>query len=151
MPLKGLIQPDHIPVNKYELIVVGIPIAIAFTTISGMEIEVPAVDLPDRTKATGGQLGTTQFTAQVPMHHTAQTAALETWFFECQDPVSPLYKKAATLTHLSGTGNISRGYSALGIWISKRKLPDLAWADDGEMAVQEYTFEVDSLLPIPAI
>ena len=38
MPLKGLIDPDHIPVNKYELAVIGLP-TIQFTSISGMEVK----------------------------------------------------------------------------------------------------------------
>ena len=62
MPLKGLIDPDHIPVNKYELNIVGMP-TIVFTSVSGLETEVAAIDLPDRTKATGGQPTAAELTA----------------------------------------------------------------------------------------
>ena len=147
MPLKGLINPDHIPVNKYELSVIGLP-TIQFTSISGMEIDVAVIELPDRTKATGGQLGTTQLVVQVPMHHVGQIAAMEVWFQESQDPVTITYKKAATLTHFSGSGDISKNYSMLGVWVSKRKLPDLAFDNSGDMAVGEYTIEVDTVLPL---
>lgn len=147
MPLKGLIDPDHMPVNKYELAVVGLP-TIQFTSVTGMEIDVGVVELPDRTKATGGQLNTSQLVVQVPMHHTAQIAAMEVWFQEGQDPVVATYKKASTLSHFSGTGNIARNFSMLGVWISKRKLPDLAFDNAGDMAVTEYTLEVDSIIPL---
>ena len=147
MPLKGLIDPDHIPVNKYELAVIGLP-TIQFISVSGMEIDVGVVELPDRTKATGGQLNTSQLVVQVPMHHSAQIAAMEVWFQECQDPVTITYKKACTLTHFSGTGEIQRNYSMLGVWVSKRKLPDLSFENAGDMAVGEYTLEVDSILPL---
>ena len=148
MTLKGLIDPDHIPVNKYELAVVGLP-TIQFTSLSGMEIDVGTIELPDRTKASGGQLNTSQLTVQVPMHHTAQIAAMELWFQGGQDPIVITYKKACTLTHLSGSGEIKRAYSMLGTWISKRKLPDLAFDNAGEMSVVEYTLEVDSIIPLP--
>jgi hypothetical protein len=148
MPLKGLIDADHIPVNKYELSVVGLLADVVFTKVSGMEVEVAPVDLPDRTKATGGQLGTSELTVEVPMHHGSQIAAMELWFQEGQDPVTITYKKAATLTHFSGSGAISKNYSMLGVWISKRKLPDLSFEDAGAMAVAEYTLQVDTILPL---
>ena len=148
MPLKGLIDPDHIPVNKYELAVIGLTANVVFTKISGMEIDVGVVELPDRTKASGGQLNTAQITVEVPMHHAPQIAAMELWFQEGQDPVVITYKKAATLTHFSGTGEISKNYSMLGVWCSKRKLPDLSFEDAGAMAVAEYTLEIDTVLPL---
>ena len=36
MVMQGTVQPGHIPVNNYELIVVGLP-PIVFSTISGLE------------------------------------------------------------------------------------------------------------------
>lgn len=148
MPLKGLIDPDHIPVNKYELNVVGMP-TIVFTSVSGLETEVAAIDLPDRTKATGGQPTAAELTVRVPMHHQVQILAMDVWFGEAQDPVTITYKKAGTLVHQSGSGAIAKTYSLIGIWCSKRKLPDLAFDDDGAMAEVEYTLCVDSVIAVP--
>lgn len=147
MALKGLIQPDHIPVNKYELTIVGMGNVI-FTTVSGLETEVAAIDLPDRTKATGGQPSAAELTVTVPMHHASEINLMDVWFGEAQDPVTITYKRAGVLTHSSGTGDIVQQYSLIGIWCSKRKLPDLAFDDDGAMAEVEYTLNVDSVIKL---
>lgn len=147
MPLKGLIDPDHIPVNKYELNVVGLP-PIVTTSVSGLETEVAAIELPDRSKATGGQSSSAELTVRVPMHHSNQILAMDTWHDEAQDPVTITYKKAATLVHQSGSGAVQKQYSLLGVWCSKRKLPDLAFDDDGAMAEVEYTLHVDSVIAL---
>ena len=101
--MKGDVQPDHIPVNKYQLIVVGLP-PLYFHQISGIEEELERTTLPDRTSASGGNTGPVEFTVMHPMHHAIEEAALEAWFQEGQDPVSPTYKKPATLIHLSNSG-----------------------------------------------
>ena len=147
MGIKAVLNPDHIPTNKYQLIIVGMP-AITFTTISGMELEVDMVDLPDRTRATGGNPKAVEFTAEMPMHHAIELAAMEIWMEEAQDPVSLTYKKAGTLIMTSGSGDIIKTYSMIGIFCSKRKLPDLSFESEGDMAVVEWTFQVDTLLPI---
>lgn len=145
--LKASLQPDHIPVNKFSLAIVAV-VPLTFTTVSGLEEEIDKVTLPDRTAATGGNSKPIEFTGTTPLHHTVENAALEVWFNEAKDPVSSTYKKAATLTLTSGTGAIKRRYTVLGLWISKRKLPDLDMANDGDLAVAEWTFSADSLVPI---
>jgi len=75
-------------------------------------------------------------------------AAWEAWFKEGQDPVSPLYKKAGTLVHPSISGGTLRTYSVVGVFVKKRKLPDLNMKGEGEMAVVEWTLSVDDVLPI---
>ena len=145
--MKGDIQPDHIPVNKFQLIVVGLP-PIHFTQLSGIEEELDVTDLPDRTKATGGNTQPVEFTAMTPLHHTVERAALEAWFQEGQDPVSPTYQKAASLIHSSIGGGSLATFSLIGLFISKRKLPDLDTANEGEMAVVEWTFNANDLLPV---
>jgi hypothetical protein len=147
MPIKATLQPDHIPTNKYQLIVVGLP-PVTFTKISGIEVEVDTVDLPDRTRASGGNAKAVEFTAEMPMHHTIEMAAMEIWFTEGQDPVSLTYKKAGTLIHTSGSGAVLRTYSLIGIFCSKRKLPDLDFESEGDMATIEWTFQCDTVLPI---
>ena len=145
--MKGKIQADHMPVNKYELFVIGL---IPFTaiTVSGLEDELQVVDLPDRTKASGGNRGPSEITVTFPMHHLVEQAALELWYAESQDPVSPLYKKIATLIHKSNSGAAFRSYTLMGMFPSKRGLPDLDMANEGEQAVVEWVFQVDDVLPI---
>lgn len=147
MPLKGQIQPDHIPNNKYSLRVVGL-VEIIFTEISGLEEVLDVVDLPDRTRASGGNSQAFEFTAILPLHHDIAYFAMEAWLVEGKDPVSSTYKKSATLTLTSGTGLKKRSYTITGLWVSGRKLPDLSFENEGEMAVAEYTFQADEVLPI---
>lgn len=144
MTIKGSIQPDHIPVNKYTLFIIGL-LPITFTSVSGLEKEVPAVDLPDSTRASGGTPSASELTCMMPMHHTAERLAMELWFGEGQDPVTSTYKKPGTLIMTSGTGGKVATYSLLGTWVSKRKLPDLAMDNDGDMAVIEWTLQVDDV------
>ena len=145
--MKGAIRADHIPVNKYQLLILGLP-PLTPTEVSGMEDELQTVDLPDRTKASGGTRGPTEFTMTIPLHHTLERLACEAWFIEGQEPVLPSYKKPGTLLMQSLSGAIVASHSLIGAFISKRVLPDLELAGDGEMAVVEYTVMVDDLLPL---
>lgn len=145
--MKGAINQDHIPVNKYQLIILGLP-PLTPTEISGMEDELQTTDLPDRTRASGGNRGPTEFTMMIPMHHTVERLACEAWYQEGQEPVVPSYKKAGTLIMKSLSGQNAVTHSLVGAFISKRTLPDLEMENDGEMAVVEYTVSVDDVLPL---
>lgn len=145
--MKGEINPDHMPINKYTFQVIGL-IPFTATKVSGIEDTLEVIELPDRTMASGGNRKATEFTAMVPMHHTAEQAALELWFRESQDPVSPGYKKACTLTHESLSGNNTRTFSLAGVFPKKRKLPDLEQKAEGDTAETEWTFSVDDVLPL---
>ena len=147
--MKGDIKADHIPLNKYQLVVLGTVVPFfTFTEISGIEEELETVDLPDRTVATGGQTKSVEFTAKCPLHHLAKQAALELWYSQGKDPVDPAYKKAATLIHMSGSGSVLRTYSLSGVFLSKRALPDLSMENEGELATNEWTFKADEIYPI---
>lgn len=147
MSLKGQIQPDHIPNNKYELNIIGL-VPITVTKISGLESEVAGVELPDRTMATGGQRGTSEASIEVPNHHTVDIAAMELWFEEGVDPVTPTYKKAGTLVQISNTGAVRRSWALTGVWVKARSLADMEMGDDGEMSVNSYTLSIDDITPI---
>ena len=67
--MKGVINPDHIPVNKWQLIVVGLP-PLTITEQSGIEDELETTELPDRTIASGGNRKSAEFTIMIPTHHT---------------------------------------------------------------------------------
>ncbi len=145
--MKGEIQPNHIAVNKYELLVLGAP-TLVFTEISGMDSETPTVDLPDRTTASGGEELPGEFTAMMPMHHTVQILFMDLWLQEGRDPVSPFYKKVATMLWKSIDNQVAKTYQALGLFVSKRSTPDAEKGNDGDLALVEYTFKYDSLQPI---
>ena len=145
--MKGEIKPDHMPVNKYTLAVIGI-IPITATEVSGIEEELETTELPDRTIASGGNTKAFEFNIMVPMHHKAEQVAMELWFRESQDPVSPTYKKPVTLTHESLSGNASSNYSLGGVFPKGRNLPDLEKLNEGEIAQVEWVMSGDSILPI---
>jgi hypothetical protein len=145
--MKGEIQPDHIPVNKFQFRVAGL-FDLAPVTCSGLEEELNVVDLPDRTRASGGQKNPTEFEIGIPMHHTVQMAALELWLKESSDPVLPTYKKPCTLVFTSISGRGGRNYTLVGVFPRKRALPDLDKANDGEMAVAMWTMSVDYIIPL---
>lgn len=145
--MKGTIQADHIPVNKYEFLVAGL-LPLTVTHVSGIEDELQTTDLPDRTRASGGNRGPTEFTIMMPAHHTLEQAAMEVWYRESQDPVSPTYKKPVTLVMDSLSGKGGRSFTLVGVFPRKRKLPDLEMKNDGEMAEVEWTMSADDVIPI---
>ena len=143
--MKFSIRDDHIPVNKYRMDVAGI-IPITFTTIGSFDIERDTVDLPDRTKASGGRSKAGEVEVKVPMHHYDQVAAMDAWFAEGLDPVSPTYKKVATMTLLSLTSLGQRSSTVIGANVSKKADPDKEMNDDGNMAEMAYTICWDDVI-----
>lgn len=145
--MKGTIQPDHMPVNKFELRVGGL-VDLNAITISGIEEAIERVVLPDRTAATGGQKQPGEFTLEIALHHDLEVAALEAWYKEAQDPVLPTYKKPCTLVHKSLSGIKFRHFTLIGVWVSGRKLPDLDKENEGELARNQYTMSYDDIIPL---
>lgn len=147
MAIRGSIKEDHIPLNKFKLKVTGLP-NLTFTKIGGLEEELETVTLPDRTTATGGNTKAIEFDAELPLHHTVEVAAIEAWWKECRDPVSPTYKKAGTLIQESGSGQIRRTWALTGLYPKKRATPDLDIENEGEMAVLALSFVADTMDPV---
>jgi hypothetical protein len=144
--MKGAIQPDHIPKNKYSLKVVGLP-PITFTFVGSLEEELEKVDMPDRTAASGGNTKSTEFNVRHPTHHVAERIAMENWFHEGQDPVSPNYKKVGTLTKQSISGMAIASYVLQGLFVWKRVTPDLEMSNEGELDELEWSMSVDTIIP----
>lgn len=144
--MKGDIKSDHIPVNKYQLLVAGMP-PLTCVELSGLEDELVTTELPDHTIATGGQHMASEFTISIPEHHVLEQMAMETWFAESTDPVLPSYKKGAALVVSSISGNIIVTKSLIGVFPKKRTSPDREMANEGEMALVEWTLSVDQILP----
>lgn len=145
--MKGSIKPNHIPVNKFKLLMVGLP-EITCTSFSSLEEELQTVDLPDRTRASGGNTNPSEVDIMVPLHHTVEIAAMEAWMKESQDPVTPTYKKAGALV-LESVGLLgpTRTYNLVGVFPTKRALPDLEMENEGEMAQVTFTLSIDQILP----
>lgn len=145
--MKGQIQPNHIRDNNYSFSVLGL-INLTAVEISGIEDTLQTVNLPDRTVASGGNREATEVTLKLPMHHAAEDAAMELWYRESQDPVSPTYKKPATLTYNAGAAGRSRSYTLVGVFPKKRILPEASMESEGEMAVVEWVLSIDDVEPI---
>jgi len=145
--LKGTIEADHIPKHKYQLVVVGLP-TLDLTYVSGIEDTLDVVDLPDRTKASGGRRGPVEMTVRLPLHHTVQQAAMEAWYREGQDPVLPTYKKPATLIWESLTGTRVRSFSFPDLFVGKRVTPEGEMSNEGEMTETEWMLHASDILPI---
>ena len=73
---------------------------------------------------------------------------MDLWVQEGRDPVSPLYKKVATMLWKSIDNQVAKSYQLLGLFASKRATPDAEKGNDGELALVEYTFKYDSMIPI---
>jgi len=144
--VKGVLAPDHIPKNKYQLLIRGLP-PITFTAVAGLEEELEAVDLPDRTKASGGNTKPIEFTARMPTHHVTERIAMETWFRECQDPVLPSYKKIGTLVKQSISSLATVSYMLHGLFLTKRGTQDLEMENEGELDEIEWTLSADQIIP----
>lgn len=143
--MKGVLLPDHIPLNKYELTIVGMP-RFTFTQIDGLEEELEAVDLPDRTAASGGNTKPLEFKASLPLHHQIEQIAMENWFLSSQDPVAIDYKKQGTMLYRSISGLIVKSFLIVGIFPFKRKTGDVEMSNEGELHVIEWTFKGDRII-----
>lgn len=144
--MKGVLQPDHIPLNNYQLRVRDLP-DITFVSIGGLEKELENVDLPDRTAASGGHTKAGKFVAKVPLHHLTEIAALEQWLEDSKDPVAPDYKKSGTLIFPSISGNVRKQYVIVGLFPCLQKGADVEMSNEGEEHEQEWTFRYDDYMP----
>lgn len=142
MSLKNKIQPDHAPINKYELQILGLP-KITFTKVSGMEQEVKKTNMPDMTAVSGGESESFEITAEIPLHHDAEIQAIEDWHDEGKDPVQLTYKKSGTMEYKRASGVTARAYALIGVWIPKLKYPDADMSDSETPAMLEITMSID--------
>jgi len=148
MTLKGTIATGHAPINKYEFSVETLP-ALIFTTVAGIEQETGGTVLPDKTKASGGEQEPFEMTCELPLHHVAEVAAIESWFKEAKDPVTATYKKTGTMLYYDIHGAVVKAISLSGVWVTKVKYPDTEMGnEEGEMGLLEVTMSVDDQAPI---
>jgi len=144
--MKGDIRDDHIPVNKFSLMVVGMP-ALTVTELSGIEIELQTTTLPDRTVRSGGNTLPVEFTAKMVLHHLEQSVAMNLWFEQAKSSL-PGYLRTATLIAFSASGSILRSWAITNMFPSKDAVPDFDMNNEGEYAGDTWTFKADDVLPI---
>ena len=129
------------------MLVLGLP-SIVFTKAGGAEQEVGSTDLPDKTKASGGQPEPFDIECELPLHHSSEVEAIEEWYDQGKDPVSPLYKKTATMLYKAQDDTVVKALSYMGAWISKLKYPDGEMENSGDMGVLVVTISVDDYAPL---
>jgi hypothetical protein len=147
--MKSVLQPEHVARNRYEMIVLGMP-SFTFTKLTGIEQALDVVDLPDRTKASGGRAQAGTMGAAIPAHHTLEYAAMLAWIEDAKAPVGENYKKTATII-LKPIGNSvakTRTITVLGVWPSKKAISDQEMDNDGEMTELEVDLNFDDMLPV---
>jgi len=143
MTLKNLVQSNHSPINKYELDVAGLP-KLIFTKAGGVEQETGKTTLPDKTSASGGEQEPFEIECELPLHHAAEVAAIETWYKQGKHPVQEGYKKDCTMVYKRIDDSIAKTLAYIGTWVSKLKYPDADMSNaDGEMAVLTVTLTCD--------
>jgi hypothetical protein len=148
MPLKGIILPGHIPVNKYQLIFPTLPPLIV-TKLSGLEEELEKAEMPDRTIQSQGNTKAVEMTIELCMHHHIEQAGMELWYQESKDPVTPGYKKDGVLIHLSSSlVGLPRPFSLEGTFPMSRKTPEMDMSNDSDAAVIEWGLSIDNVEPI---
>ncbi len=145
--MKGVIEAGHIPVNKWAFKVLGAP-PLTITEQSGIEDELEVAELPDRTVASGGNRKAIEFDLTMPEHHAVEQLYMEAWYKSSQDPVTPDYKRPATLIHYDIHGTAKRTWTILGVFPKKRGTADREMADEGQMASVVWTMSGDDIEPI---
>ena len=144
--MKGKIQANHVSKNNYELQSDRLP-PITFIEVGDITETLDKVDLPDRTRASGGTKQAGDFPVMVPSHHDVEVAAMESWFREAQDPVAPTYKKAGILTKKGIDGSVIRTYTFSGLFVSERNMTAVSLENEGEMDAIEYLLNFDDIIP----
>lgn len=147
MAIKDVIEENHAQVNKYALSIlpgVGSPV---FISISGLEEELDATEMPDRTVRSGGRKKPVEFDVVQPAHHDVEVAAMEQWYVDCQDPVQPGHLKVGMLTIFDQQGRPRRKRTLVKLWNKKRVETDLELENDGDMATITWTLQCDEILP----
>ena len=142
--MKGDIQPDHILDNRCTINVAGL---LEFSPVETGELsdEIKQVDLPDDTRGSGARKKATELTFKIPAHHTIERLALEGWFAEGVGVVSPGYKKVATLTVESATGQKTLIRNLFGCWLTKKVDSATTMSGDGNMQTIEFTMSIDEV------
>lgn len=144
--LKGVVMQNHVQDNKFTLTMVGM-IPITVITLGGIEEEMDASDTPDRSHRSGGRTKPVAFDITTPMHHVAELKAMELWFRQGKDPISPLHRKVGAIVAYTQSGLPFVKYTLLETWIEKRGLPEFDLGGDGAVQFITWGMSADEVLP----
>ena len=146
--MKGTILADHYLKNRFTLTFTptgGSSTTISPVAVTGWDEEIDTVDLPDRTRASGGVSQPVDITVRIPLHHEQDILVMDKWWDECHGAtVASTYKKSVILTHKKLSG-ATYAHTWNGAFINKRTLPDLEMENEGEEVEVEYGFSVDDI------
>jgi len=150
MGIKQVLQENRIPVNRYQLIIQPFNVPeVTLVSISGLEEELDAPELPDRTVRSGGRSKPVEFDIMQPTHHDLEVAAMETWYTQCKLAL-PGYLRLGMLTLFDEAGLLPRRRRTLpNIWLKKRAESDLEMENEGEMHVITWTCQTDQVIVTP--
>lgn len=143
--IEGVIQPNHAPVNSYELCILGLP-KIVFTKVEGLEEELETVTLPDRSEASGGNTKPVEFTAMQMIHHAVEVAAIQLWYNLGKGNVTMGYKKSGSMIYKKSDGTIAWVVPLTEIFVKKRKYPDGDMENEGDAGQMTWTFSAKIVL-----
>lgn len=156
--LNGTYPTGHMPKNRYELIIKGVPPypgRLVPTAVRGLERETESVTLPDRSQASGGQTKGGTMTIMIPLHDHAAQAYMHIWAKQGEAPVDPSYKKSITVIYkgihfgsLAGGETNFRTLTVIGAWAKKPKWDDLEEKDEGNPVDVEWTILYDEVDPL---
>jgi len=147
MTIKNVIPENRIPVNKYALIVQPGIGEITLTSIGGLEEELDAPELPDRTVRSGGRAKPGETDIVQPMHITEEVALMEGWYALCKLAL-PGYLKNGVLVQFDESGRFPvKRWTLPNSWLKKRAHSDSELDNDGEMSTITWTLSYDEIRP----
>ncbi len=147
MTIKNVIPENRVPVNKYALIVQPGVGEITLTSIGGLEEELDAPELPDRTVRSGGRAKPGSTDIVQPMHITAEVALMEAWYALCKLSL-PGYLKLAVLIQFDESGLVpTKRWTLPNVWLMKRLHTDSELENDGDMSTITWTMSYDEIRP----
>jgi hypothetical protein len=149
MTIKNVIQEVRIPANQYTLTVQPGVGTVVLVSIGGLEKELDAPELPDRTVRSGGRGKPVETDIVQPMHHSAEVAVMELWWGLCENSILG-YLKLGVLVQYDASGLIPlKRWQLPNAWLKKMALSDLEMEGDGEMSTITWTLQADDLIALP--
>ena len=146
MGIKNVLLENRIPQNKFRNVIQPSVGEITFISVGDLEEELDFVDLPDRTSRTGGRTKQIEFEVVQPMHHDIEVAAMEAWYTECKDPVSPDHLKIWTYTRIDLGDNPRRVTVLDNCSVMKKVESESDLDNDGDMATITWTIKADATI-----
>lgn len=145
MTIKNVIPENRIPVNKYALIVQPGVGEITLVSIGGLEEELDAPELPDRTVRSGGRAKPGETDIVQPMHITEEVNLMEAWYALCKLAL-PGYLKNGVLVQFDEAGRFPvKRWTLPNSWLKKRAHSDSELENDGDMSTITWTLSYDEI------